>query len=263
MIATLPVSILIIEDEAILAMDLCARLEAEGYQVNGTASTGRQALALYQQQPADIVICDINLTGDWNGIETVRQLHAVRPLPVIYLSAMTDRETVELAKETKPAAYLTKPVTTDCLRIAIEIALSNFAFLLTSPPSAAQTKPKATLATVAQPKESETILQVGEYIFIKQNYQFVRLRQSDVLYVEADDKHTTLVTIDRKFVLRISMAVLLQRLSDQTLVRVHRSFAVNLTQIESFNDYEVQIRSQILPLGRAYKDEFLQHFHFR
>nr|WP_293845328.1 response regulator [uncultured Arsenicibacter sp.] len=260
---SMPVSILIVEDEAILAMDLCARLEAEGYQVTGTAATGRQALTLYQQHQTDIVICDINLAGDWNGVETIQQLLAFKPLPVIYLSALTDRETVEMAKSTKPAAYLTKPITTDCLRIAIEIAMSNFAYLVpASHDQAAAPKPRPAI-TMAPAKDSEMILQVGDHIFIKQNYQFVRVRQSDVLYVEADDKYTTLVTSDRKFVLRLSMGVLLQRLSDQALVRVHRSYAVNLTQIESFNDYEVQIKSQVLPLGRAYKEDFLQHFRFR
>ena len=113
------------------------------------------------------------------------------------------------------------------------------------------------------PKDSETILQVGNSIFVKQNYQFVRLQQDQVLYAEADDKYTTVVTTTRKFVLRLPLAALLQRLADMTLVRVHRSFAVNMGRIDAFNDYEIQISGQALPLGRVYKDEFLRHFSFR
>lgn len=255
--STEPTSILIVEDEAILALDLCVRLEAEGYSIVGTATTGRQALALYEQQPADIIICDINLRGDWTGIDTARKLKAHRPVPVIYLSALTDRMTLDLAKDTKPAAYLTKPVTTDNLRIAIEIALSNFAELSSKP------KTPDMQAIPLTAREGEAILQVGEYIFIKQNYQFVRLHQAEVLYAEAEDKYTTLVTTTRKFVLRLSLAVLLQRLMDMTLVRVHRSYAVNLGRVDSFNDYEIQVPGQTLPLGRVYKDDFLRHFRVR
>ncbi len=113
------------------------------------------------------------------------------------------------------------------------------------------------------PKDSEMILQVGDSIFVKQNYQFIRLQQDQVLYAEADDKYTTVVTTTRKFVLRLPLAVLLQRLADMTLVRIHRSFAVNMGQIDAFNDYEIQVSGQALPLGRVYKDEFLRHFSFR
>ncbi|MGV3558762.1 response regulator [Larkinella arboricola] len=254
-----PVTILIVEDEAILALDLCVKLEQEGYSIVGTASTGRRALALFQQETVDIVICDINLKGDWNGIETARQMVAHRPVPVIYLSALTDRGTLEQAKVTMPAAYLTKPVTIDNLRIAIEIALSNFA--VRSTPEKSESAPPA--IPTNQVRDGETILQIGDNIFLKQNYYFVRIYQSELLYIEAEDKYTTVVTPDRKFVLRVSLAVLLQRLSNLSFVRVHRSYAVNLLRVEAFNDYEVQIAGHVIPLGRVYKDEFIQHFLMR
>lgn len=253
-------SILIIEDEVILSLDLCLQLETQGYSIAGTAATGRQALALYQQQQVDIVICDINLRGDWTGIETVRHLAAFKPVPVIYLSAISDRSVLEQAKTTQPAAYLVKPITGDNLRVAIEIAISNFAY------SAVSDKTKLlpdVSATTLGGKDGETILQIGEHIFIKQNYQFIRLHQKDVLYIEAEDKYTTVVTPTRKFVLRLSLGVLLQRLGDMPLVRVHRSYAVNMDSVESFNDYEIHMAGQTIPLGRVYKDEFLRNFRAR
>lgn len=253
-----PASILVVEDEAILAMDLCMKLEEEGYAIAGTASTGRQALALYLQESVDIVICDINLRGDWNGIETAQQMISHRPVPIIYLSALTDRSTLEQAKATTPAAYLTKPVTSDSLRIAVEIALSNFASQ--SLPGKGKADP---VLPSTQAREGETILQIGDNIFLKQNYHFVRMHQDELLYIEADDKYTTIVTPDRKFVLRLSLAVLLQRLSSLSLVRVHRSYAVNLLRVVAFNDYEVQVAGHTIPLGRVYKEEFIQHFLVR
>ncbi|GAB4029267.1 LytR/AlgR family response regulator transcription factor [Spirosoma gilvum] len=252
--------ILIIEDEVILSLDLCLQLETQGYAIAGTAATGRQALALYQQQQVDLIICDINLRGDWTGIETVRHLAALKPVPVIYLSAISDRSVLEQAKTTQPAAYLVKPVTGDNLRVAIEIALSNFAYSAVS--DKAKLSPEIS-PTAFTGRDGETILQIGEHIFIKQNHQFIRLRQKDVLYIEAEDKYTTVVTPTRKFVLRLSLAILLQRLGDMPLVRVHRSYAINMDNVESFNDYEIHISGQTIPLGRVYKEEFLKNFSTR
>lgn len=256
------INLLIVEDEAILALDLRARLEREGYHVVGTASTGRKALELYEQHPVDLVLCDISLRGDWNGIETARQLATRRPVAIIYLTAHTDRETVEEAKSTFPGAYLTKPVTTDALRIAIEMALNNFAFRTgTLLPQPADDKVRALPAD--REASREAILQVGDTIFIKQNYQFVRIQLPDLLYLEADSSYTTLVTAGRKYALRLSLNVMLERIPHDRLVRIHRSYAVNLDRVESFNEYEITVAGQALPLGRSYKDGFLNQFRFR
>lgn len=255
------IRLLIVEDEAILALDLRSRLQREGYIVAGIAATGHDALAIHQEQAVDMALCDINLRGDWNGIETARKLMAFRPLPIIYLSALTDRDTIDEAKQTYPAAYLTKPVTTDSLRIAIELALSNFAYRLQpAPPSNLPVQ-----ATQRNDRETsrETILQVGDAVFLKQNYQFIRLSLNDILFLEADDNYTTIVTTNRKYALRLPLNVLIQRLPNLVLVRTHRSHAINLAQIESFNDTEVHLAGYTLPLGRSYKDEFMRHFLFR
>lgn len=251
-------NLLLVEDEAILALDLRARLEREGYRVVGTASTGRSALALFEEHPVDLVLCDISLRGDWDGIETARRLAAHRPVALIYLTAHTDRETVEEAKKTFPGAYLTKPVTTDALRIAIEMAFHNFAFRAALPVS-----PDDKVRPLHPDASREAILQVGDTIFIKQNYQFVRIHLSDLLYLEADSSYTTLVTAGRKFTLRLSLNAMLDRVPHERLVRIHRSFAVNLDRIESFNEYEITVVGRALPLGRSYKDAFLSQFRFR
>ena len=121
------INILLVEDEPILAMDLADRLEEEGYRVVGIANNGRKALKLYQTNTVDLVLCDIVIKGDWDGIETVHQLLAKRSVPIIYLTAMTDRETLERAKHTYPAAYLNKPFQLASLRNAIELAIHNAA----------------------------------------------------------------------------------------------------------------------------------------
>lgn len=243
--------ILIVEDEPILAMDLSDSLETEGYCVVGVANNGRKALELFQTQPVDLLICDIRIKGDWDGIETVRQLTAERPVPVIYLTAFNDRDTLDRAKQTYPAAFLTKPCQLPSLRTAVELAIHN-ATLRTAP-----------ALTERDVSGREALLQINNYFYIKQNYQFVRFDMNDLLYLEADNTHTKLVTATRKYILRLTLSNMLERISQPWLVRIHRSYAININSVESFNDVEVSIGQQLLPLSRSCKDDFMRRFSYR
>lgn len=246
--------ILVVEDEPILAMDLSDRLEDEGYSVIGTVNNGRKALDLFQRHSVDLVLCDIMIKGDWDGIETVRQLTAERPVPVIYLTALTDSSTVERAKQTYPAAYLNKPFQLTSLRIAIDLAVHNATRQLLAPP----------IATPDRDSTSrESLLQINNYLYIKQNYQFVRVDLNELLYLEADNTYTKLVTSSRKYILRLTLSNLLERISQPWLVRIHRSYAININAVESFNDVEVSIGPQLLPMSRSCKDDFMRHFLYR
>ncbi len=248
------IHILIVEDEGILAMELSDSLEADGYFVVGIANNGRKALDLFQRQRVDLVLCDITIKGDWDGIETVRRLTAERSIPVIYLTALTDRETLERAKETYPAAYVNKPYQLASLRTAIELAIHNFTRQTTP-----TMEPPIPLERGA--RDRETILQIDDHLFVKQNYQFVKINVSELLYLEADNVYTTLVTANRKYVIRLTLSGILERMNLPSLVRIHRSYAVNIHKVESFNDAELTIGVQALPLSRSYKEDFLQRFN--
>ena len=248
------IHILIVEDEGILAMELSDSLEADGYFVVGIANNGQKALDLFRRQRVDLLLCDITIKGEWDGIETVRRLTVERPIPVIYLTALTDRETLERAKQTYPAAYVNKPYQLASLRTAIELAIHNFTQRIKPAPAIVP-------PTERGARERETILQINDHLFIKQNYQFVKINAGDLLYLEADNVYTTLVTANRKYVLRLTLSGILERMNLPGLVRIHRSYAVNIHKVESFNDAELSIGAQMLPLSRSYKEDFLQRFN--
>jgi len=109
----------------------------------------------------------------------------------------------------------------------------------------------------------ETLLQINNYLYIKQNYQFIRIDLQDILYLEADNTYTKLITQGRKYMLRLTLSSILDRISLPWLVRIHRSYAININSVESFNDAEVNIGSQLLPLSRSCKDDFMRHFLHR
>src|SRR5437868_6397247 len=100
--------ILIVEDSFIVAFHLQKTLESEGYTVVGTEASGESALELLEKKKPDLVLMDIMLSGKLDGIETTRIIRSRYNLPVIYITALTDKETIQRAKITEPYGYLTK-----------------------------------------------------------------------------------------------------------------------------------------------------------
>lgn len=119
-------SILIIEDSFIVAYHLQTTLESEGYRVVGTEDSGEKALAFLEKQRPDLILMDIMLSGELDGIETARTIKAKYNLPVIYITALTDKDTIQRAKITEPFGYLTKPFEDREIFTVIEMALYKY-----------------------------------------------------------------------------------------------------------------------------------------
>ena len=118
-------SILIVEDDVVVSMDIQGLLEDTGYRVCGVASSAEEAWELARKQCPDLVLMDISLRGSPNGIEAARQLRLEHDLPTIFLTAYADRDTIEKAKEAEPYGYLVKPFEVLGLRATIEMALTR------------------------------------------------------------------------------------------------------------------------------------------
>ncbi|MDQ7916924.1 response regulator [Mesonia sp. MT50] len=118
--------ILFIEDEFLIAKDIQLLLQKnEKYQVD-VAKTPRKALELYQAHEYHLIISDINLQCEKDGIEVVKGLKEIRTLPVIYLTAYKEASFLERAKETMPFAYLLKPFQEEQLKVTIQLSLLNY-----------------------------------------------------------------------------------------------------------------------------------------
>src|SRR5437868_2966304 len=115
--------ILIVEDEQITARRLQRELEGMGYAVPAVAATGDEALRRAAENSPDLVLMDIVLPGELDGIETTKRLHDHCRVPVVYLSSSEDDRTLDRARETEPYGYLIKPYEERELRATIEMAL--------------------------------------------------------------------------------------------------------------------------------------------
>lgn len=115
--------VLIVEDERIISLDLNRRLERAGYEVLGTVATGAEAIEEALRLLPDIVLMDVRLAGDIDGIDAATEIRKKAPIPVIFLTAYADEETIQRAKAAQPFGYVLKPFKERELYTTIDIAL--------------------------------------------------------------------------------------------------------------------------------------------
>ena len=116
-------SLLIVEDESIVAEDLSKKLRRLGYTVAGMTELGEQALASMKELMPSLVLMDIRLAGEMDGIEAAERIRREYDVPVVYLTASSDRATIQRAKVTEPFGFIMKPFEDRELESHIEMAL--------------------------------------------------------------------------------------------------------------------------------------------
>lgn len=118
-------SVVIVEDEGLIAADLQGRLEKAGYQVPAIAGTAGAALEAIREKSPDLILMDIRLQGNVDGIQVAEKVRRDFDIPVVYLTAYEDRKTLERASQTQAFGYIKKPVDSASLQGSIEMAISK------------------------------------------------------------------------------------------------------------------------------------------
>jgi DNA-binding LytR/AlgR family response regulator len=230
-------------------------LKNEGFEVAAIVDNGPEAVELFKNKDIDLILLDINIKGLWDGIETAMQLRKHKIVPFIYISAYADSNTFERAKATLPSAYLTKPFRINDLYKAIELAMYHFSSQMGS-----AVVIKDQIPAKKEIPEQDGILHFNNAIFIKQNYKFNKIAYEDILYLKADGNYTFIQTIDKKYIIKYSLQNVIDIFNIDKFVRVHRSFAINMNHLTSFNENTLHLNQEEIPIGRNYKDAFLQLF---
>ncbi|MFA6150544.1 MAG: response regulator [Chitinophagaceae bacterium] len=240
------VKILIIEDESIVALDIAAKLEKQQYHVVGIADNGPEALQILAKETPDMVLMDITIKGDMDGIETAEAIQKIVDIPIIYITALSDLHTLERLKATSPYAYLLKPFRDLDLHMAIELAFRQSAL-------ASQNKSSV---------KNNVLYQLDDRFFIKVgNGKFEKIMFSDLLYLKAERSYCSIFTTQKHFTLSLSLNHLLEQISFAHLHRIHKSYAVNTQQINAFMDGCVVLADFQIPIGAAYRASFHSVFN--
>ncbi len=119
------IKVLVVEDENIVALEIKSRLKKLGYIVPSVASTGEEAINKAEAFSPDLVLMDIMLKGNMDGIEAAKQIRQKMDIPIVYLTAYADDQTLDRAKVTAPYGYILKPFEENDLHTSIEVALFN------------------------------------------------------------------------------------------------------------------------------------------
>lgn len=231
--------ILIVEDDMIIAANISLQLTNLGYEITGIESRGEEAVNHVKANPPDMLLMDVHLKGSLNGIETARAIQEFNDVPIIYLTANRDEITFNAAKETHPKAYITKPFNTLELQRTIELVIEQ-------------------LAEVKRDSKSKGGMEVlGDRIFVRHHGKMEKILLADILFVEADRNYCTIVTDTGNFTLTSTLKNMEGKLPKSHLVRIHRSYIVNILKLDVVADHHIEINRRVIPFGRSYKELLL------
>ncbi len=213
------ISILIIEDEALIAQNIKMQLENFGYSIAGVYYKYNTALKAINETQYDLVITDINLGNgidEKSGLQIAQQVKQIKNCPIIFLTAFSDKDTVKKATALAPSAYLVKPVNAANLFATVQLAVDNFA-----------TK------TIAVAEGTET----PDYFFVKNGAKLIKVFWKDVYHLEAVKNYVKVKTTEYNsgLLLRGSLQEVLQNrmspLVRTNFVKINRAEAVNKNSI--------------------------------
>ncbi len=231
--------ILIVEDEMLIAANIAMQLESIGYEVVGIVPRGIEAVNRAKLDKPDLVLMDINLKGEMDGIETAIAMQKERKMPIIYLTANSDEAHFNRAKATNPYAFISKPFKKLDLQHAIELASERI------------------LQENYEVKAEMPKLVLADRIFVKQNDLMCKILIADILYLEADRNYCQVYTHDKNYLLVNTLKNMEDKLPTEAFQRVHRSFIVNINQVQEFNHNHLTVGNKILPLSKELRADLV------
>jgi DNA-binding LytR/AlgR family response regulator len=241
-----PIKLLIVEDDMIIAAKVSMQLTNLGYEVTGIVPRGEEAIRHVEDNIPDIVLLDINLKGMLDGIETALAIHKIADIPIIYITANTDEATFNRAKGTRPHAFISKPIKNLDLQRAIELTISRIVETSTPKPD----------MDIEHSDYSPVIL--SDRIFVKYKEKMVKVFLSEILYIEAERNYCRVYTKSKEYLLSTTLKIMEDKLPPRDFIRVHRSFMVNLMQVDEVAENHVIINQKSVPLSIQLREDLLK-----
>lgn len=220
--------ILIVEDEQIIAENLRFILQEYGYTFIDVAIDAAEAQNLFEKTRYDLVLMDINL-GEYsamNGIDLIKNLSQKYSFLFMYVTANADIVTVENAKSTKPAGYIIKPFINASIFVNVEMILNTL-------------------------KEEVFFTHVDRGMQQK-------IPISTINYVKAEGAYIYIHTLNNSKYLARKSLVEFGKMFPNSFIRIHKSILINKECIQAYTSQMVKVNNIQLPLGRAYKQVFLE-----
>ncbi|MDN5203726.1 response regulator [Fulvivirgaceae bacterium BMA10] len=232
--------ILIVEDDILTAERIAEQLTSMGHRITGKVVSGEDAISAVDNDLPDLILLDIKLRGVLDGIQTAEIIKQKADIPIIYLTAYSDKSTIERASRTHPAYFLPKPYTIKNLSVAIEFVFMGM----------------KTGSDLLFP-----VYLMNDRIFIKNQDVFEKLMISDILWVQASRSWVEIFTTDeRKYTLSMNLSKFSAQVTCTPLIRVNQSYIVNIDHIEAFQGNILIIQGERISISKVYAKDFMEHF---
>jgi DNA-binding LytR/AlgR family response regulator len=230
---TTPIKIYIVEDIAISRMSLETMLEENNYEVAGSAATAEIAWKELQQKATDLILLDINLAGEKNGVWLGQQVRKHLNIPIVYLTAFGDQQTLKEVLDTNPNGYLMKPYQEPTLLTTINIALANF---------------------LENQKKSNTLEKVfNDFVFIKEKHTKVKIYINDIYYIKSEGNYIEIKLKEKTHVVRNKLLEFKKELPNNLFYQSHQRYLVNINKVDILKKDIVIMKNQEIPLSLRYK----------
>jgi len=226
--------ILIVEDEPIIAADIEMILEELGYEITGVEDNADDAIESLKNDRPDLVLLDINIEGDVDGVMLAEDINEQFQIPFVFLTSNADKLTINRVKRTQPAGFIVKPFSEKDLQSNIEIALFS---------------KKETIGSIVEDYHD---------FFVKEGGSLVKVKIEELMFAKADDNYTRLFTVEKNHILSSTMKKIEEKLPSDNFIRIHRSYIVNINYIDKIKDGYLFIKKHQLPIGRSYQELLFQ-----
>jgi len=231
-----PLNILVVEDNVSFALDLEMFIEELGHKLLGTLDNYEDALAAIAEKQPDLILMDIHLRGKQNGTEIAEEINDLF-IPIIFITASTEKENYIAAKSANIFAYMVKPIQIFELERTIELLLLQ--------------------------KEEFLKGFSKEVLFLKKGDAYHKVAVQDILFIKSEGNYCTLyLKNEDKFMNRIPLSSMESLVHAAEFIRPHRSYLVNVKAIETihFADSCLKIRTHSIPITRSTKAAFMEKY---
>ena len=227
------INILIIEDTKSEEEALTSVLLENNYNIVGVATNYTEALTLFYQHKVDLVIIDVFLNGQPEGI-TFAETITITPnvaKPFVFLTSSKDRQIFERAKLTKPFSFLLKPFNELEILYAIEMAIEKF----------------YDQTNVFLSEEQDTVIG-NSHLFIKKKNALKKVALQDIIYIEVEERYCNIITSNENYLVALSLTKITEFLDTNTFAKTHRNYIVNTNKIN-----EIILSENLIILEGNYK----------
>ena len=229
-----PIKIGFVEDEMVIAMTIASTLKKLNYNIAFQASNYTDAITKIQDEAPDLLLLDINLGGQKDGIDIAEYVRANYNIPIIFLTANSDLATVQKAKLVKPNAYLLKPFTKDDLFIAIEIAIHNY-------------------------NETRPNVIENDHLIVKSGNEYFNLKFSHLVYIESNENYIKINLLSGKTVtIRSTLSEIQEKLPSSSFLRINRSVIVHVAFINKIETDRIHVSDYHFNISSKVKKELLE-----